>query len=82
MMSNYVLAWHSYDMNSTELDGNVIGVYESLAEAQHEMIMNMEETEDLYEGTQYITEKHEVSMKFTTPYGYAITYYVAINPNV
>lgn len=35
-MSNYVLAWHSYDMNSTELDGNIIGAYESLAEAQSE----------------------------------------------
>ena len=79
-MSNYILAWHSYDMNSTELDGNVIGVYESLAEAQHEMNENIEETEGLYEGEEYTLEKHDVSMKFTTPYGYAITYYVAINP--
>ena len=80
-MSNYVLAWHSYDMNSTELDGNVIGVYESLAEAQHEMIENFEETEGFYGGEEYTSEKHDVSMKFTTPYGYAITYYISINPN-
>ena len=81
-MSNYVLAWHSYDMNSTELDGNVIGVYESLAEAQHEMNENIEETEGLYEGTEYTVEKHDVSMKFTTPYGYAITYYITELPTL
>lgn len=80
-MSNYVLAWHSYDMNSTELDGNIIGVYETLAEAQHEMLENFEETIGFYEHGDYTTEKHDVSMKFTTPYGYAITYYVSINPN-
>ena len=68
-------------MNSTELDGNVIGIYESLAEAQHEMIENIEETEGLYEGEEYTVEKHDVSMQFTTPYGCAITYYIAINPN-
>lgn len=80
-MSNYVLAWHSYDMNTTELEGNVIGIYESLAEAQHEMNENIEETVSLYEGEEYTVEKHDVSMNFTTLYGYAITYYVAINPN-
>lgn len=80
-MSNYVLAWHSYDMNSTELDGNIIGVYETLAEAQHEMSENFEETIGFYENEDYTTEKHDVSMKLTTPYGYAITYYVSINPN-
>jgi hypothetical protein len=63
-------------MNSTELDGNVIGVYESLAEAQHEMNENIQETEGLYDGEKYTLEKHDVSVKFTTPYGYAITYYI------
>lgn len=81
MMSNYVLAWHSYDMNSTELEGNVIGVYESLAEAQYEMNENIEETEGLYGEEDYVATKHDMSMSLTTPYGYAITYYVAINPN-
>lgn len=81
MMSNYVLAWHSYDMNSTELDGNVIGVYESLAEAQYEMNENIEETEGLYGEEDYVATKHDMSMSLTTPYGYAITYYVTINPN-
>lgn len=80
-MSNYVLAWHSYDMNTTELEGNVIGVYESLAEAQHEMNGNIEETEDLYGEEDYVATRHDMSMSLTTPYGYAITYYVAINPN-
>ena len=80
MKELYVLAWHSYDMNSTELDGNIIGVYESLAEAQHEMNESIEETEGLCEGTAYTIEKHDIYMKFTTPYGYAITYYVSINP--
>ena len=81
MMSNYVLAWHSYDMNSTELEGNVIGVYESLAEAQHEMIENFEEAEGLYGEEDYVATRHDMSMSRTTSYGYAITYYVAINPN-
>ena len=82
MMSNYVLAWHSYDMNSTELDGNVIGVYESLAEAQHEMNENFEESVGFYGDLEHVATKHDVSMNLTTPYGYAITYYVSINPNV
>ena len=81
-MSNYILAWHSYDMNSTELEGNVIGVYESLAEAQHEMIENFEEAEGLYGEEDYVATRHDMSMSRTTSYGYAITYYIAINPNV
>ena len=80
-MSNYVLAWHSYDMNSTELEGNVIGVYESLAEAQHEMIENFEEAEGLYGEEDYVATRHDMSMSRTTSYGYAITYYIASNPN-
>ena len=68
-------------MNSTELDGNVIGVYESLAEAQYEMNENIEETEGLYGEEDYVATKHDMSMSLTTPYGYAITYYVTINPN-
>ncbi len=69
-------------MNSTELEGNVIGVYESLAEAQHEMIENFEEAEGLYGEEDYVATKHDMSMSRTTSYGYAITYYIAINPNV
>jgi hypothetical protein len=68
-------------MNSTELDGNVIGVYESLAEAQHEMNENFEESVDFYGDLEHVTTKHDVSMNLTTPYGYAITYYISLNPN-
>ena len=42
---------------------------------------NIEETEGLYGEEDYVATKHDMSMSLTTPYGYAITYYVTINPN-
>lgn len=54
-MSKYVLAWYSYDEISTELDGDVVGVYESFAETQFNMQEQIEDTLSYVEDSCIIT---------------------------
>lgn len=61
-MSNYILAWHSYDQISTISEGDVVGVFESLAEAQYAMNDNIEETVGFYENERTTPYKSLISL--------------------
>jgi hypothetical protein len=78
MKELFVLAWHSYDQISTISEGDVVGVFESLAEAQYAMNDNIEETVGFYENEDYTLQKFDKSITFSTLNGYTITYHIAI----
>ena len=44
MKELFVLAWHSHAEVEAELEGAVVGVYETLQQAQEAMTENVEET--------------------------------------
>lgn len=76
MKELFVLAWHSYAEVEDELEGAVIGVYETLQQAQEAMIENVEETASYYdsEDTKVIIEDTEATMLTTN--NYFIKYYI------
>lgn len=76
MKELFVLAWHSYDELSTDLDGAVVGVYETLQQAQEAMTENAEETASFYENGDYSLDIEDTSAAFSTPNGYLIKYYI------
>lgn len=76
MKELFVLAWHSYDELSTDLDGAVVGVYESLAEAQFSMKEQIEDTISYYENEEYHSDIQERNSLFASPNGYLINYYI------
>ena len=68
-MSKYVLAWYSYDEISTELDGDVVGVYESLAEAQYNMQEQIEDSLSYVESDYIITATdNKITLKTNNSY--------------
>lgn len=74
-MSKYVLAWYSYDEISTELDGNIVGVYESFAEAQFNMQEQIEDTLS-YVDSGYIINNSDTKTSLKTDNGYLIEYII------
>ena len=76
MKELFVLAWHSYAEVEDELDGAVVGVYETLQQAQEVMTENVEETASYYdsEDIEVIIEDTEATL--TTINNYFIRYYI------
>ena len=76
MKELFVLAWHSYAEIEDELDGAVVGVYETLQQAQEVMTKNVEETASYYdsEDIEVIIEDTEATMRTTN--NYFIKYYI------
>ena len=76
MKELFVLAWHSYAEIEDELDGAVVGVYETLQQAQEVMTENVEETASYYdsEDIEVIIEDTEATL--TTINNYFIRYYI------
>ena len=74
-MSKYVLAWYSYNEISTELDGNVVGVYESLAQAQYNMQEQIEDSLSYVE-SDYIITTTDSKTTLETNNGYLIEYII------
>lgn len=76
MKELFVLAWHSYAEIEDELEGAVVGVYETLQQAQEAMKENVEETASYYdsEDIEVIIEDTEATMR--TTHNYFIKYYI------
>ena len=76
MKELFVLAWHSYAEIETELEGAVVGVYETLQQAQEAMTENVEETASYYdnEDIEVIIEDTEATVLTTN--NYFIKYYI------
>lgn len=74
-MSKYVLAWYSYDEISTELDGDIVGVYESFAEAQFNMQEQIEDSLSYVE-SDYIITTTDSKTTLKTNNGYLIEYII------
>lgn len=76
MKELFVLAWHSYAEIEDELEGAVVGVYETLQQAQEAMTENVEETASYYdsEDIEVIIEDTEATMR--TTHNYFIKYYI------
>jgi hypothetical protein len=74
-MSKYVLAWYSYDEISTELEGDIVGVYESFAEAQFNMQEQIEDTLS-YVDSGYIITTTDSKTTLKTNNGYLIEYII------
>lgn len=76
MKELFVLAWHSYAEAETELEGAVVGVYETLQQAQEAMTENVEETASYYdnEDIEVIIEDTEATVLTTN--NYFIKYYI------
>lgn len=70
----FTLHWASYDEISTELDSSVVGVFDSLAEAEYNLQENIDETVSYYENTSYTIKQEPSKTTFTTEYGYTICY--------
>ena len=71
-----VLAWHSYAEVEDLLDGAVVGVYETLQQAQEAMTENVEETASYYdnEDVEVVIQDREATMLTTN--SYFIKYYI------
>lgn len=74
-MSKYVLAWYSYDEISTELDGDIVGVYDSFAESQFNMQEQIEDTLSYVDGG-YIINNSDTKTSLKTDNGYLIEYII------
>lgn len=76
MKELFVLAWHSYAGVEDELEGAVVGVYETLQQAQEAMTENIEETASYYdnEDIEVIIEDTEATVLTTN--NYFIKYYI------
>ena len=76
MKELFVLAWHSYAEVEDELEGAIVGVYETLQQAQEVMTENVEETASYYdsEDIEVIIEDTEATL--TTINNYFIRYYI------
>lgn len=70
----FTLHWASYDETSSELDLSVVGVFDSLAEAEYKLQENIDETVSYYEETSYTIKQEPSKTTFTTAYGYTICY--------
>ena len=76
MKELFVLSWQSYAEVETELEGAVVGVYETLQQAQEAMTENVEETASYYdnEDIEVIIQDTEATM--LTANNYFIKYYI------
>lgn len=76
MRELFVLAWHSYAEIEDELEGAVVGVYETLQQAQEAMKEEIEDSASYYdsEDIEVIIEDTEATLATTA--NYFIRYYI------
>ena len=76
MKELFVLAWHSYAEVETELEGAVVGVYETLQQAQEAMTEEIEDSASYYdnEDVEVVIQDREATMLTTN--SYFIKYYI------
>ena len=76
MKELFVLAWHSYAEVEGELEGAVVGVYETLQQAQEAMTEEIEDSASYYdnEDIEVIIEDTEATVLTTN--NYFIKYYI------
>ena len=76
MKELYVLAWHSYAEVEDLLEGAVVGVYETLQQAQEAMTEEIEDSASYYdnEDIEVIIEDTEATVLTTN--NYFIKYYI------
>lgn len=76
MKELFVLAWHSYAEIEQELDGAVVGVYETLQQAQQAMRDNVEESASYCDGENNSVSIEDTEATLTTINNYFIRYYI------
>jgi hypothetical protein len=76
MKELFVLAWHSHAEVEAELEGAVVGVYETLQQAQEAMTENVEDSASYYdtENVEVVIQDREATMLTTN--SYFIKYYI------
>lgn len=76
MKELFVLAWHSHAEVEDELEGAVVGVYETLQQAQEAMTEEIEDSASYYdnEDIEVIIEDTEATVLTTN--NYFIKYYI------
>lgn len=76
MKELFVLAWHSYAEVETELEGAVIGVYETLQQAQEAMKEEIEDSASYYDNEDIEVIIQDTEATVLTANNYFIKYYI------
>lgn len=75
-----VLAWHSYAEVEDLLDGAVVGVYETLQQAQEAMKEEIEDSASYYDNEDVEVNIEDKEATLTTKNNYFIKYYINLVP--
>ena len=76
MKELFVLAWHSYAEVEDELEGAVVGVYETLQQAQEAMKEEIEDSASYYDGEDVKVAIRDTKATMLTTNNYFIKYYI------
>ena len=76
MKELFVLAWQSYAEIEQELDGAVVGVYETLQQAQEAMKEEIEDSASYYDSEDIEVSTEDTEATLTTINNYFIRYYI------
>ena len=76
MKELFVLVWHSYAEIEDELDGAVIGIYETLQQAQKAMKEEIEESASYYDNEDVEVTLEDIEATMLTTNSYFIKYYI------
>lgn len=80
MKELFVLAWHSHAEVEDELEGAVVGVYETLQQAQKAMKEEIEDSASYYDGEDVKVVIWDTEAAMITPHNYFIKYYISLVP--
>lgn len=80
MKELFVLAWHSYAEVETELEGAVVGVYETLQQAQEAMKEEIEDSASYYDNEDVEVIIRDTEATMLTKNNYYIKYYISLVP--
>lgn len=80
MKDLFVLAWHSYAEVEDLLEGAVVGVYETLQQAQEAMKEEIEDSASYYDDKDVEVNIEDKEATLTTKNNYFIKYYVSLVP--
>lgn len=75
-----VLAWHSYAEVEDLLEGAVVGVYETLQQAQEAMKKEIEDSASYYDDEDVEVIIEDIEATLTTENNYFIKYYISLVP--
>lgn len=80
MKELFVLAWHYYAEVEDLLDGAVVGVYETLQQAQEAMKEEIEDSASYYDDEDVEVIIEDIEATLTTKNNYFIKYYISLVP--